>query len=88
MSFHLRISEKVEKDFAKIPVKEIKKILQKIKSLSVDPYPKGNKKISSSVEDLYRIRHGNYRILYIVEEQIKVVEVRKVGHRKDVYKIL
>lgn len=88
MNFDLIISEKVEKDLAKIPVKEIKKKLEKIKSLSFDPYPPGNVKIVSSDENLYLVRQGNYRIVYIVREQIKVVELRKVGHRKDIYKTL
>ena len=49
------------------------------------PRPPGSKKLVNSKEQTWRIRVGDYRILYTIEDQIKIVDIRKVGHRKDVY---
>jgi mRNA interferase RelE/StbE len=52
--------------------------------LSADPRPPGCKKLARE-EDLYRVRVGDYRIIYAVQDRILVVEVVKVGHRSWVY---
>jgi mRNA interferase RelE/StbE len=61
------------------------KIIEKAESLSEEPYPVGCKKLSGTIENLWRVRIGNYRIIYLVEEKIKIIKVTKIGHRKDVY---
>ena len=57
---------------------------QKIKQLSIDPRPRGYQKLSG--HDRYRLRQGQYRIIYSVEDKDLVVYVVKVGHRKDIYR--
>lgn len=74
----------IRKDLSKLPKNDVKKIMSKIQSLAIEPRPSWSKKLSGREE--YRGRQGNYRILYIIEETIKIVEVVKVGHRKDIYK--
>lgn len=86
MIYTVIISVKAEKDFSAIPAKEIVKIIDRIDLLSSDPYPSGSKKIKASSENLYRIRQGNYRVLYTVEDEVRIVEVRRIGHRKDIYR--
>ncbi|HHH55020.1 MAG TPA: type II toxin-antitoxin system RelE/ParE family toxin [Bacteroidetes bacterium] len=88
MIYEVRISQKAEKDFIKIPKGTVIKIVEKIESLSKNPYPPGSKKIKASDEELYRVRQGSYRILYVVRSVIKIVEVRRIRHRKDIYKSL
>ncbi len=88
MIYKVVISQKAEKDFIKIPKETVIKIVEKIDSLANDPYPHGSTKIKASEEELYRIRQGNYRVLYVVESEIKIVEVRRIGHRKDIYRSL
>ena len=63
----------------------IKKVAVAIDELAIEPRPEGSKKLKSSDENLWRIRIGDYRVLYIIEDTIKVVEIRKIGHRKDIY---
>ncbi len=70
-------------DFSKLPKNEVTKIMERIKSLSENPRPTWSKKLSGREE--YRARQGNYRILYIIEEQIRVIQVTKVGHRRNIY---
>lgn len=55
----------------------------RIKSLEDNPRPSWSKKLSGREE--YRARQGNYRILYVIEETIKIVQVTKVGHRRNIY---
>ena len=74
----------VEKDFKIIPKRDLSKILEKLKSLHLDPRPIGSEKLTG--QERYRIRQGNYRIVYSVQEYELTVWVVKVGHRLDIYK--
>ena len=74
----------VYKDFKSIPKKNQKKILLKIESLAKDPRPSSSTKLSG--DEKYRIRQGDYRILYEIEDAVLIVTIVKVAHRKNVYK--
>jgi mRNA interferase RelE/StbE len=74
----------IRKDLPKLPKSDVIKIMSKIQSLTVNPRPSWSKKLSGREE--YRGRQGNYRILYVIEDTIKIVEVVKVGHRKEIYR--
>jgi mRNA interferase RelE/StbE len=74
----------VEKDFAAIPKNDLKKILQRIRTLADDPRPSGCEKLTG--QDRYRIRQGRYRIIYSIQDKELTVWVVKVGHRKEVYR--
>jgi len=82
--YEIRFKKSVSKDFANIPKKDTKKILERIDSLAIEPRPPSSKKLSAS--DLYRVRQGDYRILYDIEDEILVVSVVRVRHRRSVYK--
>ena len=74
----------VEKDFSGIPKKELKKILNRIKALEENPRPVGSEKMTG--QEKYRLRQGQYRIVYSIQDNECTVWVVKVGHRKDVYR--
>jgi mRNA interferase RelE/StbE len=60
-----------------------------ILSLSVNPRPAGAKQLAGSKEPLlYRIRVGDYRIIYEVQDDVVLVSVIHIGHRKDIYRVL
>jgi len=61
------------------------KIINSIDNLSENPRPEGSKKLRGSDEDLWRIRIGNYRVIYSIKDSIRIVNIRKLGHRKDIY---
>ena len=61
------------------------RLIEKIKLLSTQPRPSGSEKLAGS-PNLYRVRQGNYRIIYSVDDETRVVDVVKVGHRRDVYR--
>jgi mRNA interferase RelE/StbE len=65
--------------------KDRQRIVLRIQSLSEDPRPFGCEKLSGLL-NRYRVREGNYRILYSIDDENLLVEVVKVGHRKDVYR--
>jgi mRNA interferase RelE/StbE len=73
------------KELKVIPKPMLLKILSAVEFLMDNPHPAGCKKLIGT-ESIYRIRVGNYRIVYYVEQFRLVVQVIKVGHRKDVYK--
>ncbi len=73
----------IKKDLPKIPRTDVYRIMAKIKLLGDNPRPTWSKKLSGREE--YRARQGNYRILYVIEDTVKVVGITKVGHRKDIY---
>ena len=59
--------------------------MARIEALGTDPRPRGRQELSAS-DDLYRIRSGDYRIIYQVQDDRLVVLVIRVGHRRDVYR--
>lgn len=78
------------KELEKLPRPMISKIVSAVDNLSSDPYPQGVRKLVST-ESSYRIRVGDYRILYnIVEKRLVekrlIVEIIRVGHHRDVYR--
>jgi mRNA interferase RelE/StbE len=83
-SYRIVFKKSVAKDLRPIPQKDTRRILKRIDSLAEDPRPPGVEKLSS--DEKYRIRQGNYRILYIIEDEIITVTIVKVGHRRDVYR--
>ena len=82
--YELRVRPSVAKDLKSIPKQSVLRILERIEALREEPRPIGCEKLSGL--ERYRIRQGRYRILYSIFDEQVVVEVVKVGHRKDVYR--
>ncbi len=82
--YELRIKPSVAKDLRGVPLDDVRRILEKIEALRDNPRPAGAEKLSG--QEYYRLRQGNYRILYAVADKELIVEVVKVGHRRDVYR--
>ncbi|HVS93948.1 MAG TPA: type II toxin-antitoxin system RelE/ParE family toxin [Mucilaginibacter sp.] len=85
MSYEIVIAKKAFKELAAIPVKINTQIVEAIDDLKEDPRPTGCKKLKGQSEDIWRIRVGDYRILYFINDTIHIVEIRRIGHRKDIY---
>lgn len=83
--YSLRIKKSAAKELEAVPTKaDRQRIIKRIKSLRQNPRPRGAIKLSGTGR--YRIRQGNYRILYAIEDQALIVYVIKIGDRKAVYK--
>ena len=83
-SYRLRIKPSAAKELEALPKKDRLRIAARIQALAADSRPPGCEKLSG--EDLYRVRQGNYRILYTVDDAALLVVVYKIGHRREVYR--
>jgi mRNA interferase RelE/StbE len=82
--YKVYIKRSAGKELGRIREKDRKKIIEKIRSLSFEPRPVGVKKLSG--EEKYRLRQGDYRILYKIEAEIVTVTVVRIAHRREVYR--
>jgi mRNA interferase RelE/StbE len=83
-SYELSFRPSVQKDLKGVPRRDIEKILARILELRTDPRPVGSVKLSG--KEYYRIRQGDYRIVYEIQDAKLIVIVVKVGHRREVYR--
>ena len=82
-SYSLVFNRSVAKDLRSIPNLQVARILRRIEALADDPTPAGCEKLSG--QSRYRVRQGVYRILYEIRDDELVVQVVKIGHRREVY---
>jgi mRNA interferase RelE/StbE len=85
MSYTLYFKETARKELLKLPAKLISKISAAIDGLADNPRPVGVKKLKGQGENLWLIRVGDYRIIYLIDDVIRVVNIRKIGNRREVY---
>ena len=83
--YSLEFKERVIKDFNKIPQKDKIKIWDKLQKLKNEPRMKSTRKLTGR-DDEYRIRYGNYRVIYQIDDLSQKVFIIEVGHRKEIYK--
>jgi len=83
--YKIHISSSAEKALKKLPGKDLIKVIETIQKLAIDPKPPGCRKLSGE-EDVFRVRQGNYRIIYEIEGKKLLILVLKIGHRKDIYR--
>ena len=74
--------ESAIKELESVPKKSLKQIIKRIQSLADNPRPKGSQKLSA--QERYRIRQGDYRIIYSILDDQTTVHVYKIGHRREI----
>ncbi len=84
-SYSLHIKSSAAKELAHISGKDRARVIARIQALAEDARPAGAEKLSS--QERYRIRQGDYRILYEIDDHRFRITVVKIGHRRDVYRI-
>lgn len=82
--FHVFVKSSAQRELAKIPRTDQIRIAESIKSLESNPRPLGCKKMVNA--DYWRIRVGQYRIVYSIEDKMLIIEIIRIGHRKDIYR--
>jgi mRNA interferase RelE/StbE len=82
--YRVALKTSAEKEFFRLPESISARIFPKIKALGTDPRPNGCKKLSGG-RDEWRIRVGDYRAIYTIDEEEKVVRVARIAHRREVY---
>ncbi len=86
-SYRLVVKPSVEKDLRSLPKESIARVFARIEELRTDPLPRGAIKLSGA-ERLYRVRVGDYRIVYELDADAEQVTVLYVRHRRDAYRRL
>ncbi len=84
-SYEIQWKHSAEKDLRGIDKQFISRILEAINSLSDDPFPSKHRKLQGS-ESSYRIRIGDYRVIYQVDNDKRIIVIYHVRHRKDIYR--
>ena len=82
--YEVRFRRSVGKDLAPIPKSDVRRIVAAVEALGDAPRPPQSRKLSGA--EKYRLRCGVYRVLYEIQDDVLIVCVVKVGHRKDVYR--
>ena len=83
-NYKIIIKSSAAKELKRLPKTDVQRITSKIQALSKEPRPQGCEKLSA--QERYRIRQGNYRIIYSIEDYKLIVYVVKIAHRGSVYK--
>lgn len=81
----IHIERRAERDLKRLPAGEFDRIIRAIRSLAKEPRPTGCRKIEGSKRD-WRIRIGDYRVVYEIDDSAQAVRVMRVRHRSEVYR--
>ena len=84
-SYAITWRNSTKKDLRKIRPDEVPGIIEAVEALSEDPLPDGCTKLAGS-QHIYRIRVGDYRVIYEVIGRVLIIEVLRVAHGKNVYR--
>ena len=85
MIYRIEVKPQAEKALAKIPNPHKRRIVKAIDGLAREPRPAGSVKLSGA-DDAYRVRVGDYRIVYEIVDMVLIVYIVRVAHRKDAYR--
>ena len=85
MAYRVEVKKSAVKEIAALPKRDQRRVVRAIDALADDPRPEGVRKLTGA-EDAYRIRVGDYRIIYQIADEVLTVLVVRVGHRKDIYR--
>jgi mRNA interferase RelE/StbE len=85
MKYKIEFSPTAESQFKKLPKEVQARLKHRIDSMAENPFPRGIKTLSAE-ENFYRLRIGDYRIIYQVQGKALLILILKLGHRKNVYR--
>ena len=83
-SYDLLIKRSAAKELETLPLKDRRRIATRIQALAGDPRPPASEKLSG--DEKYRVRQGDYRVLYQIDDEGETVTVVRIAHRRDVYR--
>ena len=84
MPYVVHLKRSAEKELADLPREVQQRIIKRLLTLKANPRPPGAKKLWGG--ERYRIRVGDYRVLYTIDDALQKIEVSAVGHRREVYR--
>ena len=84
MPYVVHLKRSAEKELADLPREVHQRIIKRLLTLKANPRSPGAKKLGNG--EKYRIRVGDYRVLYIIDDALQKIEMSAVGHRREVYR--
>ncbi len=82
--YRISIKKSATKELEDIPKKDLRRIVKRIQSLAENPRPRGSQKLSR--KEQYRVRQGDFRIVYSIEDEDSLIDIVKIGHRREIYR--
>jgi len=82
--YEIQILRRAQRSLARLPEKEYERVRDAIRALADEPRPPGCRKLTG--RDGWRIRIGQYRVIYEIDDTVRILTVLVVGHRRDVYR--
>jgi mRNA interferase RelE/StbE len=83
--YTITFARSARKELQSLPIDVAERLLKKIESLTINARPAGSKKLSGAT-DLWRVRVGDYRVVYKIDDNRRIVDVTVVRHRREVYR--
>jgi len=83
-SYSLVVKKSAERELRALPKVDLRRVTDRLRGLAQDPRPPGHEKLSG--EKHYRVRQGDYRVVYAIDDDHHVVTIVKIGHRREVYR--
>ena len=86
--YEILFNESARKELYALPKNALVRVSESIEKPSLNPRPTGVIKLKGKQETLWRIRSGDYRVVYKIEDTICVISIRRIAHRKEVYRMI
>ena len=83
-SYRLLIKPSAVKELEALPQNDRRRVIRRVRGIAQEPRPPGSEKLKGI--ELYRVRQGDYRVLYEVADALETITVIKIGNRRDVYR--
>jgi mRNA interferase RelE/StbE len=84
--YRVDLRRQAQKELDKLPKSDFQAVIESIKDLGQTPRPRGIEKVKNT--GLWRIRQGDYRIIYAIDDNEHLVTIVRVGHRREIYRVL
>jgi mRNA interferase RelE/StbE len=84
-SYQVLLAKSASRELQRLPTKAQERIIQALENLQLDPRPKSSKKLVGST-NLWRVRSGDYRIIYEIDDVHRIMDVSAIRHRSDAYR--
>jgi len=82
--YEVMIKKSAAPELGRVPRRDLRRIVERIRALGDEPRPLGSEKLSA--QERYRIRQGDYRVVYAIDDGLRTVEIVKIGHRSEVHR--
>ena len=83
--YQIVFTKSAAREIGSLDAPVVRRIWDRIETLALDPRPPGSKKLKGVIQPLWRIRVGDYRVIYEIHDRTITVEIIRIGHRREVY---